>query len=223
MPCPWRLSWPRLLTALAFFTLVLSALPAGPAALAADKPATAEPEIREYQGRHLAAFDRSYDNSIKGPQRVDRAKFKLKVRGLVDKPLELTYDQVLALPAVRRVVVMPCVEGWSETLLYDGARVADLLAKAGLKPEAKYVVFHAAEGYDSALSLDYIQKADVLLGYKINGRTLDAMRGFPFQVVAEHMLGYKWVKWVVEVEVVGQPHQGYWEKRGYPDDARTDR
>lgn len=220
MPCPRRLSFSRFLACLALLALIV---PASPAALAAAKPVPAEPEIREYQGHHLAAFDRAYDNSIKGPQKVDRQKFRLKVHGLVNKPLELTYDQVLALPAVRRVVTMPCVEGWSETLLYDGTRVSDLLASAGLKPEAKYVIFRAAEGYDSALSLAYINKADVLLGYRINGRTLDANRGFPFQVVAERMLGYKWVKWVVAVEVTDRPHQGYWEKRGYPDDAHTDR
>lgn len=219
MPRPRRMPLPWPLICLVLLALILPAVPAP----AAEAPPAAEPEIREYQGHHLAAFDRKYDNSIKGPQQVDRAKFRLKVHGLVDKPLELTYDQVLALPPVRRVVTMPCVEGWSETLLYDGARVSDLLALAGLKPEAKFVVFRAAEGYDSALSLTFINQADVLLGHKINGRTLDANRGFPFQVVAEHMLGYKWVKWVIDVEVTDKPRKGYWENRGYPDDARTDR
>jgi len=219
MPCPRRLPLPWLLVCLVTLALLAAATPAP----AAPAPSAAEPEIREHQGRQLAAFDRAYDNSIKGPQKVDRQNFRLRVRGLVERPLELTYEQVLALPSARRVVTMPCVEGWSETLLYDGARVADILAQAGLKPGAKFVVFRAADGYDSALSLVYIAKADALLGHRINGRTLDANRGFPFQVVAEHMLGYKWVKWVVELEVTDKPHQGYWEKRGYPDDARTDR
>lgn len=180
-------------------------------------------EIREHQGRHLAAFARDYDNSIQGPQKVDPQGLRLKIHGLVDKPLSLTYDQVLALPPVRRVVTMPCVEGWSEVLLYDGARIVDLLAQAGLKPQANNIIFRSVDGYSTSLRLDYIRKSDALLGHHINGLALDAKRGFPFQVVAEHQLGYKWAKWVTEIEASDQPFKGYWEQRGYPEDAHTDR
>lgn len=190
-----------------------------PSVQAAEPPQ----EIREHQGRKLAAFARDYDNSIKGPQKVDPQAFRLKIHGLVDQPQSLTYDQVLALPPARRVATMPCVEGWSEVLLYDGVRIMDLLARAGLKPRANNIIFRSADGYSTSLRLDYIQKKDALLGYRINGLVLDAKRGFPFQVVAEHQLGYKWAKWVVEIEASDQPFRGYWEQRGYPEDAHTDR
>lgn len=213
-----------MLVRLALFHLFLAVLLLAPSCLVPLARAGEAPqEIREYQGHHLAAFARDYDNSIQGPQKVDIKGFRLKIHGLVNKPLSLTYDQVLALPPVRRVVTMPCVEGWSEVLLYDGVRILDLLAQAGLKPQANNIIFRTVEGYSTSLRLDYIRKSDALLGHHINGLVLDAKRGFPFQVVAEHQLGYKWAKWVVEIEASDQPFKGYWEQRGYPEDAHTDR
>lgn len=211
-------------TSFAVACLALAGALLGPSLLAPPARAAQTPqEIRQYQDHHLAAFDRDYDNSIRGPQKVDPKTYRLQVRGLVDQPLSLTYDQVLALPPVRRVVTMPCVEGWSEVLLYDGVRLVELLAQAGIKPTANNIIFRTVEGYSTSLSLDYIRKNDALLGYRINGLILDAKRGYPFQVVAEHQLGYKWAKWVVEIEASDQPFKGYWEQRGYPEDAHTDR
>jgi DMSO/TMAO reductase YedYZ molybdopterin-dependent catalytic subunit len=188
--------------------------------------AGAEPlpgEITEYQGQKLSPFERLYDNSIKGPQQVDVKTYRLTVGGLVNHPLSLTYEELLALPFQTRMANLPCVEGWDEKLLFQGVPVRDLLARAGAQPQAATVIFHAADGYSSALPLEFVGKAQVLLAYKVNGLALHAKRGFPLQVVAEHKLGYKWVKWVTAVELSDQPHLGYWEKRGYPDAADTPR
>ncbi|MFH1036020.1 MAG: molybdopterin-dependent oxidoreductase [Pseudomonadota bacterium] len=193
----------------------------GPIMARAEAPLPGE--LTEYQGQKLSPFDRLYDNSIKGPQKVDGKAFRLSVSGLVDKPLSLSYEEVLALPSQTRLANLPCVEGWDEKLLFQGVPVLELLSMAGTKPRGDTVIFRSAEGYSSALPLEFVKKARVLLAYKINGLTLDAKRGFPLQVVAEHKLGYKWVKWVVAVELSDQPHLGYWEKRGYPDAAETPR
>jgi DMSO/TMAO reductase YedYZ molybdopterin-dependent catalytic subunit len=117
--------------------------------------------------------------------------------------LSLSYDQVLALPQVKRVVDMPCVEGWTETLLYEGVRLMDLLATGRDQARRKHGDLpHRGQALQlPPLSLDYVKKADVLLGFKINGLTLDQKRGYPFQVVASHKLGYKWVKWVERIEL----------------------
>lgn len=98
-------------------------------------------------------------------------------------------------------------------------RLADLFKKAGLQKGVKTVIFYAADGYSSSLSYDHVQKIDAMLAAKINGRVLDAMRGFPFQVVAESKLGYKWVKWVTRIDLSDKPYKGYWEKRGYDNEA----
>ena len=182
-------------------------------------PATAQDEIKTYEGVKLSPFHRSYDNSIRGPQKVDPTSLRLRVEGLVAKPLSLTYQQVRDLPSVKEVVRMPCVEGWTETLLYQGVRLRDLLALAQPKPEATWVMFHSAEGYSTGLPLKYLQGNKVLLGYKINDLDLDASRGWPFQLVAPGKLGYKWAKWIVRLELTAAPQKGFWEKRGYSNEA----
>jgi DMSO/TMAO reductase YedYZ molybdopterin-dependent catalytic subunit len=82
------------------------------------------------------------------------------------------------------------------------------------------VIFHAVDGYTSSLPLDYIRRNDILLAYSMNGVTLPAERGFPFQVVAESKWGYKWVKWVDGIELSNDTsYRGYWESRGYNNDG----
>jgi DMSO/TMAO reductase YedYZ molybdopterin-dependent catalytic subunit len=179
----------------------------------------AEREIREYEGKRLDPYDRSYDNSIKGPQQVDIKKYRLEVTGLVQKPQSLTYEEVLALPNVKRAVTLHCVEGWQEHLLFEGVRLADVLALAKPKRGVRTVIFFAVDGYSSSLDYGDVKRLDLMLAAKINGKVLDAKRGFPFQVVAESKLGYKWVKWVTRIELSKDPYQGFWEQRGYDNEA----
>ena len=179
----------------------------------------AEREIREYEGKRLDPFDRAYDNSIKGPQQVDIEKYRLEVTGLVQKPQSLTYQEVLALPNVKRAVTLHCVEGWQEHLLFEGVRLADVLALAKPKQGVRTVIFYAVDGYSSSLDYGDVKRLDLMLAAKINGKILDAKRGFPFQVVAESKLGYKWVKWVTRIELSKDPYKGFWEQRGYDNKA----
>ena len=179
----------------------------------------AEREIREYQGKHLDPFDRAYDNSIKGPQHVDITTYRLEVTGLVHNPQSLTYQEALGLPIVKRAITLHCVEGWDEHLLFEGVRLADLLALARPQEGVRTVIFYAADGYSSSLSYKDVTRLDVMLAAKINGKVLDAKRGFPFHVVAESKLGYKWVKWVTRIELSKDPYKGYWEQRGYDNEA----
>jgi DMSO/TMAO reductase YedYZ molybdopterin-dependent catalytic subunit len=176
-------------------------------------------EIRDYQGQHLDPFDRAYDNSIKGPQQVSPESYRLKILGLVASPQSLTYQQVLALPIHKRAITLYCVEGWNEHLLFEGVLIKDLLALAKPRSGARTIIFYAVDGYSSSLSFEEVNRLNLLLAYKINDRVLDGKRGFPFQVVAESKLGYKWVKWVERIELSDHPYQGFWEKRGYDNQA----
>ena len=180
---------------------------------------TSGEEIKNYDGKRLSDFDRTYDNSIKGPQKIDINKYRLKVVGKVENPLSLTYDEVLSLPHVKRVITLNCVEGWKETLLFEGVRFNDIFEKAKPGDGVKTVVFYAVDGYTSSLPYEFVVKNDLMLAFTINGRVLDEKRGFPFQVVAESKLGYKWVKWVTKVELIDKDYKGFWEKRGYSNDA----
>ncbi|MGA3056690.1 MAG: molybdopterin-dependent oxidoreductase [Candidatus Limnocylindrales bacterium] len=173
-------------------------------------------EIRQYQGQDLSAISDMPETDIAGPQRVSLDKYRLKVSGLVNTPLELTYDQVLGYDRVTKVVTLHCVEGWDATILWEGVAIKDILAAAGVRDGAPVVIFHAVDGYTSSLPLAFVQTNDILLAFKMNGLTLPAELGFPFQVVAESKWGYKWVKWVDGIELSSDTsYRGYWETRGY--------
>jgi len=182
-------------------------------------------EVREYQGENLSSInDFGRENSIKGPQHVDIDDYQLQVTGLVESNQSYSYDEVLDLfPNYKKVVTLYCVEGWDVKLLWEGVLVADLLAEAGPSPQAKIAIFHAYDGYTTSLSLDFITDNDILMAYKMNEVVLPPERGFPFALVAESKWGYKWIKWIVEIELSDdEDYQGYWESRGYSDTGDLD-
>ncbi len=178
-------------------------------------------EIREYQGERLSSIADFRENSIRGPQYVDPGTYRLSVTGLVDRPLSLSYDQVIGhYPHYTKRVTLFCVEGWDVTILWEGLLVGDLLATAEISPEANTVIFSAADGYSTSLPLDYIRDHDIMIAYAMNGITLPPERGFPFQLVAEDRWGYKWIKWVTAIEASDDPsYRGYWESRGFSNTA----
>lgn len=189
-----------------------------PAARLATAPPVADlgnVEVRNYKGTRLDAVSSEPENSIKGPQHVDIKTYRLEVTGLVATPLSLTYADVTTMPAYRKATTLNCVDGWSVTYLWQGVLIRDLLARAGADARAKIVIFRCVDGYSESLPLDYVVGRDVLLAYRMNNLVMPPERGFPFQVVAEDRLGYKWAKWVTSIEVSNNTRfAGYWESRG---------
>jgi DMSO/TMAO reductase YedYZ molybdopterin-dependent catalytic subunit len=178
-------------------------------------------EIREYQGEDLSAIADFRENSIAGPQYIDEDTYRLTVTGLVNETKEYTYDEVInGFQNYQKVVTLYCVEGWNVKILWEGFLVKDLLNEAGINPEAVVVIFHAYDGYTTALPLNYILDNDILIAYKINNVTLPPERGFPFELVAQSKYGYKWIKWITQIELSDNAdYLGYWESRGWPNDA----
>jgi len=212
--------WVGLLVSLLVGSLVVCGGPRVSPGMEGDVTQLPAVEVREYEGQNLSSINDFRENSIAGPQHVDIETYRLEVVGLVDTPLSLTYDEVLALPHYEKVVTLYCVEGWDVTILWEGVLIEDLLAEAGVQDGAVTLIFHAADGYTSSLPLEFIRQNDIMLAYKMNGVTLPPERGFPFQVVAESRWGYKWVKWVTKIEVSADAdYRGYWESRGYNNDG----
>lgn len=179
-----------------------------------------ESEITEYQGVRLDPAVGPRDNSIKGVQHVDVNGYTLTVDGLVDAPAAFSYDQVKALPANERLITLHCVEGWDATILWKGALLTDLIGKAGAKPGAVTVIFSSVDGYTTSLPLKTIQDKQLILAYGANGLDLPPEMGYPFIVVAEDKLGYKWARWVNRITLSDDPnYKGYWEQRGYSNEA----
>ncbi|MFC1992333.1 molybdopterin-dependent oxidoreductase [Chloroflexota bacterium] len=182
-------------------------------------------EIREYEGTNLSSVDEFRENSIKDPQYVDIESYQLNTTGLFDDPKSYTYDEVINQnQPYKKVVKLDCVEGWSVTLLWEGVLLRELIEESGPLPNAKVVIFHAYDGYTTSLPLDYIIENDILLAYKMNEITIPPERGFPFQLVAESKWGYKWIKWITEIELSDDVnYKGFWESRGYSNNADLDK
>ncbi len=178
-------------------------------------------EVREYQGKDLSSINNFRENSIKGTQHLDIDNYELKISGLVEKQTSYTYDEVIKnQEKYQKVVRLNCVEGWAVNILWEGVLVKDLLEQAQPLPTAKTVIFHAHDGYTTSFPIEYIMDNDIMMAYKMNDVTIPPERGFPFQLVAESKWGYKWIKWITEIELSDDVnYQGYWESRGFSNEG----
>jgi DMSO/TMAO reductase YedYZ molybdopterin-dependent catalytic subunit len=204
-------------------SVVLTSSPIiGTVAETTDETTTLESvEIREYEGEDLSSINAFRENSIKGPQYIDAENYTLTVSGLVNNELQLNYDGVVnGYQNFEKVVKLNCVEGWSVTILWEGVLVKDLIEEAGVEPNATTVIFYAYDGYSTSVPLDYIVDNNILMAYKMNNVSLPPERGFPFQLVAESKWGYKWIKWITEIELSdNEDYRGFWESRSYSNDG----
>jgi len=178
-------------------------------------------EVREYQGKDLSSINDFRENSIKGPQYVAIENYQLNITGLIEKPQSYNYNEVIEdFQNYQKVVRLNCVEGWAVNLLWEGMLVRDMLEQAQPLPEAKAIIFHAYDGYTTSFPIEYVMDNDIIMAYKMNDVTLPPERGFPFQLVAESKWGYKWVKWITEIELSDDTnYKGYWESRGYSNEG----
>jgi len=182
---------------------------------------TPEPaEIIEYQGIKLSSVNDFRENSIKGPQYIKKDSYRLTISGLVDSARMYTYDEVIKRTNHKKVVTLNCVEGWSVTILWEGVLVKDLIQEVDVDSTANTVIFHAHDGYSTSFPLSYVMENDIIMAYRMNNLTMPPERGFPFQLVAEGKWGYKWVRWITEIELsADEDYRGFWESRGYSNDG----
>jgi DMSO/TMAO reductase YedYZ molybdopterin-dependent catalytic subunit len=171
------------------------------------------------------------DEFYKGLIADNFADWRLEVTGLVEKPLSLTRDQLIAMPSRTQITRHDCVEGWSCIAKWTGTRLSLILDQAVVKPEARFVMFHCLDTIDRSLSGDikYYGSIDLIdarhpqtiLAYGLNGKPLPVENGAPLRVRVERQLGYKMPKYVHKIELIsgfasiGGGRGGYWEDNGY--------
>ena len=174
-------------------------------------------EIRDYQGEKLSSVNDFRENSIKGSQHINISTYQLKITGHVKTQKNYTYDEIITnFQHYKKIVTLDCVEGWSVKILWEGILVKDLVSQAHPDEAANTIIFKAYDGYTTSFPLNYTTDNDILLAFKMNNATLPPERGFPFQLVAESKWGYKWIKWITEIELSDNPdYKGYWERRGF--------
>ena len=178
-------------------------------------------EVREYEGENLSSISSVYENNIKGNQVVNVTTYRLTVKGLVNETKEYTYSEVInGFENYKKVVTLHCVMGWSAKILWEGILVRDLIDASGVNGTAKIVIFHAQDGYTTSLPVSYFYENDILIAYKMNDLVMPPEKGFPFELVAESKYGYKWIKWITQIELSdNEDYLGYWESRGLTNDA----
>jgi DMSO/TMAO reductase YedYZ molybdopterin-dependent catalytic subunit len=215
----------KLILKTSYLILILSSI--ATCANKAEHDEAKEPEsmeITEYQGIRLSSVNDFAENSIRGPQYVNKDSFRLEITGFVNDPETYTYDEIINRESYKKVVTLNCVEGWSVKIFWEGILVRDLIKEAGVDSTAKIVIFYAHDGYSTSFPLDDIMKNDIIMAYKMNNLILPPERGFPFQLVAENKWGYKWIKWIEGIELSDdEEYRGYWESRGYSNQADLDK
>jgi DMSO/TMAO reductase YedYZ molybdopterin-dependent catalytic subunit len=150
-----------------------------------------------------------------------RSDYRLKVSGLVDRPLTLTYDDLLALPQTQLTKDFQCVTGWRvQDVEWQGVRLADLLDHVGASTGAAYLHFRSFDGtYTESLTMEQARRPDVLVANHMLGKEVTREHGGPVRLYVAPMYGYKSIKWLDGIEVTDELKPGFWEKLGYDVDA----
>jgi DMSO/TMAO reductase YedYZ molybdopterin-dependent catalytic subunit len=154
------------------------------------------------------------------------ADWKLAIGGLVERRLELSLDQVRALPQRTQITRHDCVEGWSAIGQWTGPQLKAVLDMARLKPEARYIVFRCADLIHGAPYYESIDMVDAfhpqtIIAHQLNGAPLRVKNGAPLRMRIERQLGYKHAKYVQGIDAVATldgiagGKGGFWEDRGY--------
>lgn len=144
--------------------------------------------------------------------------WRLRLFGLVGRELELDWAALQALPQVRRCVDFHCVTTWSQLdMIWDGVLARDVVALAA--PQGAFVTLHGADGYTTNLPLAALQADDALVAHSYVDAPLADEHGGPVRLLVPQRYGWKSAKWLVGIEFHAADRPGYWEVRGYHNDA----
>ncbi|HEU4683310.1 MAG TPA: molybdopterin-dependent oxidoreductase [Nitrospira sp.] len=168
--------------------------------------------------------DEFYVTSYRSPPTVRLHDWSLSLKGLVARPVTLSYEQLTELPAVSHIVTLECVGntigGESiSTAEWTGIPLRSLLEASGLGDHAYDVVFRAADGYSDSITVDRAMMGDVMIAYRMNGVPLPQGHGFPARVIVPGHYGMKSVQWLTEIEVVAHDYKGYYQQKGWTEEA----
>ncbi len=184
----------------------------------------AGPRLAEFTASEVTPSDRFYtvDVNVMTPV-VNVNAWKLRVKGLVNNTLELTYEEVRSLPAVEEYATLECIsnkvgEDLISSALWKGVLLKEILEKAQVKPEAKYIVFRCHDGYDVGIPLERGLEGTIL-AYEMNGAALPLGHGFPLRAIVPGLYGMMNAKWITEIELADSVYEGFWQREGWSNNA----
>ena len=151
---------------------------------------------------------------------VDVNSWNLQVKGLVDNPLKLRYDEIRSMNSIEEFVTLECISNkiggdLIGTALWKGVPLKDILEKAKISPNVKYIVFRCSDGYDVGIPLDKGLMNETILAYEMNLARLTSKHGFPLRAIVPGLYGMMNPKWITEIELVDKVYEGYWQRNGW--------
>ena len=165
-----------------------------------------------------------YVTSYRSPPTIRLHDWSLSLKGLVNRPVTLSYEQLIEKSTISQIVTLECVGntigGESiSTAEWTGIPLRSLLEESGISDQAYDVVFRAADGFSDSITVDRAMTGDVLVAHKMNGVPLPQGHGFPARVIVPGHYGMKSVQWLTEIELVGHDYKGYYQKKGWTETA----
>ena len=150
----------------------------------------------------------------------DPQTYRFRIWGAVEEPLELTWNELQALPRAQLTADFHCVTAWSRfDNAWEGVTVRDLLARVKPRPEAKFVMAHSWSGYTTNMPLADLDDDDTLVAFKHDGAEIEREHGGPVRLIVPKLYAYKSAKWLSGLEFMEKDRPGFWEVRGYHNHA----
>lgn len=156
---------------------------------------------------------------------INVGTWRLSVKGLVDNPMEITYDELKAMPSVEQFSTLSCVSNkvggdLISNAIWKGVPLRNILEQAQIRPEAEYIVFRCFDGYDVGIPLEIALEDGTILAYDMNRATLNPAHGYPLRAIVPNIYGMMNAKWITEIEVVDYVYEGFWQRKGWSNTAR---
>lgn len=174
-----------------------------------------------------AAADFYYvSKNLAGDPNVGASGWRLLIKGMVDHPYSLSYDQLRGMPSLTQYHTLECISNvvggnLMSNGLFTGVRLADLLNTAGIQQGATQLIFTAADGYSDSLHLSQALDDRSLIVYLLDGKPLPTAHGFPARMLIPGLYGMKNGKWLTELSLASGAYDGYWEQRGWTHEAQV--
>ena len=184
-----------------------------------------KPDLPQPPGEILVIpADKLYEQSYSQVARVDVADWTLTIDGMVDKPLTLSYDDILSMPKVVDQRTLECIGNpvggdLIGNVNWGGVYLKDVMQGMQVQEGARRARFTAADGYYTSVTLGWILQPGTLLAHEINGKPLTPAHGYPLRILMPGLYGQKMPKWITHIEFVDTDDLGYWEKQGWSDVA----
>lgn len=160
--------------------------------------------------------------SYEATPRFDAETYRFRVWGAVENPMELTWDELQALPRTQLTADFHCVTTWSRyDNAWEGVHIREILRRARPKPECTHVMEHSYSSikYTTNVPLSALDDDDVLIAFKHDGEPIPADHGGPVRLILPKLYAYKSAKWLSGLEFMTEDRPGFWEERGYSNSA----